>query len=381
MIHLILDTNNWIYLANSIDPLTENLNEGYHFQLFEKLKLKVREKAITILVSDLVEIEWNRNQNRCFALISKHKNRMKDDLHTIDRIDRVLQSEFHDNLLDLKKAYTKHINSEIEKNQVHIEGVGRLLGDSIKYTATLETKAFASDWAVEKKAPFTGDKKNSMADALLLFSAIDYIKEVRGHYGSYPTFIFVSGNKADFCSKTSGNEIHEDLKGMVDEVGINFFLSLPEALKFVDNTLFDAAEIEVMNDDIENFRTRRFICQHCSEDDDPDGLNFIEFEEDESVVDSNAPYLDPSQLRLPFDDVVREKDLKVTILRGYCFHCETEHIKCNCGTVTMIDVFENGFECPKCGTTYLKEKLPMGDRKDHSYKLVSPEELEDSYYT
>jgi len=292
MIYLILDTNNWIYLANSLDPLTNNLQEGYHFQLFEKLALKAEGKVITILVNDLVESEWTRNQNICYALISKHENRMKEDLQTIDRIGKVLQSEFHDELNKLRQAYSTQIYSEIDKNKQHIQDVSTLLESSVKFRTTNEVKVFATDWALEKKAPFNGDKKNSMADALVLFSTIKYIKDIQSEHESSSTFIFVSGNKGDFCSKTSGKSIHEDLRDLIEDAGINFFLSLPEALKFVDDALFDEIEIQDINADIDNFNLRRYLCLSCSEEDDHDGLNFVEFEPDEDVLDKTVPYVD-----------------------------------------------------------------------------------------
>ncbi len=37
MTYLIMDTNQWIYLANSRYPMNENFQEGHHFKLMEKL--------------------------------------------------------------------------------------------------------------------------------------------------------------------------------------------------------------------------------------------------------------------------------------------------------------------------------------------------------
>lgn len=57
MIYLILDTNTWIYLANSKDPLTENFHDGLHFRLFEKLGEKVKDGSVQILINDIIEKE------------------------------------------------------------------------------------------------------------------------------------------------------------------------------------------------------------------------------------------------------------------------------------------------------------------------------------
>jgi hypothetical protein len=384
MIYVTLDTNIWIYLANSLDPATNNLQEGFHFKLFEKLSSKVSEGVITILVSDLLESEWTRNQSKCLALISRYENKLENDLQTIRRINNALKNEFQDNCITLEEAYSNHINLQIDENKQHVENVKQFLSSSIKFETSIEVKGFAADWSVAKKAPFIGDKQNSMADALLLFSAIDYAKKIRSgeSEGKNDTpFVFVSANKNDFCSKKSNNKIHDDLKELVEEVGIKFFISLPEALNFIDDTLFDEIEVRVMSEDMDEFISRRFPCLYCSEDTDHDGLNFVEFEQKEEVLDTTIPYVDPSQLSLTFGGEFKsKKTVKATIQRGYCLFCDTEHIKCHCGKVTIVDFFGNGFECEQCGIAYVKEKPPMGERKDFNYKIVDLEELDDQLY-
>jgi hypothetical protein len=95
MIYLILDTNTWIYLANSKDPLTGNFQEGYHFLLFEKLAKKVNDGSVKILKTGLIEQEWLRNKTTTLDLVSNYKNKLKHDLSIVKNIQKTLNGKYN----------------------------------------------------------------------------------------------------------------------------------------------------------------------------------------------------------------------------------------------------------------------------------------------
>ena len=97
MIYLTLDTNTWIYLANSKDPLTRNSQEDHHFLLFEKLAQKVNDGSIKILKTGLIEQEWHRNKTATLDLVSSYKNKLKNDLSIIKNVQKTLRGHSKNN--------------------------------------------------------------------------------------------------------------------------------------------------------------------------------------------------------------------------------------------------------------------------------------------
>ena len=59
---LILDTNQWIYLANSQDPTSSNSQEGHHFKLLATLNKMIAEGKVVLMPCEIVEKEWKRNR-------------------------------------------------------------------------------------------------------------------------------------------------------------------------------------------------------------------------------------------------------------------------------------------------------------------------------
>ena len=254
MIYLILDTNNWIYLANNQDPFNDNKdgkykdnkNEKLHFKTLERLNEYIDSTTVILLVCDVVMEEWERNKSKTNQYIEKLENTMRAQRDTIKAIE--------DNLDDADKSifkllFEKHIekvNLKIEKNKDHIYKVEQLIFKSQKYQISDKTKILAAERAYNKKAPFIGDKSNSMADAYILFGAIEYLEELFKNRDliTYPTFIFISGNKGDFSSNSNPNMIHEDLKDSLAKVNLQFFRSLHVALNdLVESKVFELFEI------------------------------------------------------------------------------------------------------------------------------------------
>jgi hypothetical protein len=359
MIYLILDTNTWIYLANGKDPITDNSNEEYHFLLFEKLKQKVDDGTVKILINEIIEQEWKRNKNNTFELIKLLKNRLKSQIKNLKSIGKELQHCCDEEITKIQSAYEKLIDKKIKDNEQHIESVEKLLKSSVKVSITKDVKVIVADWSVEGNAPFKGDKKNSMADALILFSSIDFIKqELYDDFLNKHDPIFVSGNKGDFSDEKEADLIHSDLAPKLKEVEMLFFRSLPKALNTLEEKLFQEEEVRRIEEEMQLFYEANLgYCNVCSPDEEHESLNIIHFnggEEIDSEIESN-----PNQMDLDFDEdgmYILKDDTPETyyIERGDCMLCGTEHIRCGkCKESTPIDdATKDGFECEGCGTFY-----------------------------
>jgi len=216
MIHLILDTNIWIYFA-----------EGQHPFVLNGIINKVNNKEIILLVNDEIIKEWDRNKENSLDRIKKelqkqidYAKELKSALNDKDGKEYgKLIGKISSSTPEYKKAITERYNTvdDLIKNK------------SVNVPITKEHKLKVIDLALKQKAPFHRNK-NSVADALILLSSIDYIKENGINNVNYNRIdvsdsIFISYNSDDFSKDIKGdskNEIHPDLKPLLDSVGMTY---------------------------------------------------------------------------------------------------------------------------------------------------------------
>ncbi|MGB3079801.1 MAG: PIN domain-containing protein [Saprospiraceae bacterium] len=376
---LIFDTNVWLYLANSKDPLTENFQEGHHFILLEKLLNKIDQGVIQLVSNEIIEKEWNRNKMASRDLVCRYERKLENELRILESIGKSLGGQFAMELDLITTAYKDSFKSKIHENNLHIAKVEQLLKSCTKFEVSLEIKAFASDWAVDEFAPFTTNK-NSMADALILFSAIDYIKSKEsviehpdGDWTIRPRSIFVSANKNDFSSPNDKFKIHEHLKGILDSVNMKYFISLPGALQRVDETLFEDLELlDKIDAEIEDYLQTEEYCHECDVDPEKPIPNYIVFYPPEEIINESITNIDPNQLQL-FENIQVPENIIKTIQRGFCNNCDSEHIKCQkCNTTISLNNIDEVFDCPGCDLTYEITSTYVGEGLfEETIKIVS----------
>lgn len=217
MYSIILDTCTWIYLAN----------ETYDPQLLEKLQKLVVSGKVRIIIPETVFDEWNRNKDD--AVIKKIMTRYEQQIKNAETIAKHLDSE--------DAASFKSITQKFKKDKINIKnialtriGIVETMFDhptTISVSITDEVKIRATQLALEKKAPFLN--KNSMGDALIFLSAANYIKLC-----NISDSIFVTENKDDFYSKSTKDEIHEDLKPILTESKMIFCVNIGKALNIIE---------------------------------------------------------------------------------------------------------------------------------------------------
>ncbi|RFS26758.1 hypothetical protein DVR12_02945 [Chitinophaga silvatica] len=383
MIYLIPDTNQWIYLANSKDPSTENFQEGNHFLLLDKLSNIIQQGDIVILINDIIEAEWKRNRNTAEELIKTLKKAKESKLNEFKKMKTEYPKSSAEIDIILKSIEDK-FDDDIEKNELHIARVEALLNSSEKYPISRDVKADVTDWAIGKKAPFIGNKKNSSADAAILFGALEYINSKAtvtwSEAKEYPKAYFISANTTDFASPTNKNEIHPDLKPLLDKVGMKYSRSLPYALREVDQHLLDEAEMLRLEREMyewemkmeEEANRNTAACLICTPDEENEGLNNIHFGPGFEIT-YDVSNIDPNQLELPFTDLDSMVAHSVQIQAGFCEWCSAYHIKCSCGEIICTEELshEETIDCENCGMLFQKVVIYEGNNQYNS-SIVLP---------
>lgn len=247
MTYLILDTNIWIYLlTNQLESNSPDL----HFKVLHALKQAVTGRKIAILVNSQIHTEWENNKDKAANQGEKQKlsNKLKNNLKTVQEIKSTLNEGDKLKMDKLFQIYSNAIKQKIEQNDSHIQAVNEFLKYQTQEIPITETiKARASDMAVAKKAPFIGDKSNSMADALIFLSAIEYLK-IQEVDGKYPNSFFISANKGDFCQSDKDERLHEDLRPLAADVNMSFSIRLPKILKEIGINFSDNEVTEIEAD-------------------------------------------------------------------------------------------------------------------------------------
>lgn len=358
MYYLTLDTNTWIYLANGTEPV----------RLLTYIKQEADKGNIKIILPEIIIKEWDKNKDKAVKQGSiKHFNRISDDL---DRILKLLgdkgERDILSFLLDEKddKDYFKDFIDNFKTKRKEIEDAIsdniKLIDDLFKHNSTIVLKTNdeivlkSGQFALEKKAPFKG--KNSFADALIVFSFIDYVKS-----NSIENALFISYNTDDFCEKKDGNKfLHSDLQPDFIETKSKFYTIVGEAINTIEKDIVSKEELEwikEMQEEAEHERNTEY-CEACYENNDRH--NEVYFGKPQPLIDERIrpDYNNQNQTEFDFaKDLPKTPPKKCfhTIEVGHCSWCNTKHFKCaSCGTVNAV--WDNDYnkrkECEGCGLPY-----------------------------
>jgi len=231
MVTLVLDTNIWIYLA-----------KGDHPVVLQKLIEKFNIQEIQFVVSSLQIDEWKRNKK---SIIKQIRDAIGFQIQNAQTISEYLggdeKNTFTKILADFKNSEQKLIDSAEKR----FELVEDILTNKSSIAAVTNDHIFeAANWAIEKRAPFHRNN-NSYADALILLSAVNYIKENSLHTDPFekskkiivPDSVFVSYNSDDFSKDLKGAEkdvIHPDLEPLLNSVHMKFERNIGKILALSD---------------------------------------------------------------------------------------------------------------------------------------------------
>lgn len=313
-----------IRLANGEEPVT----------LLTFLKNKTEKGSVKLLVPDIVKHEWDRNKtsvvkngtikrfDECVSPFNRFSILIRDE--SLFPWDESEKSMF-DNVIKTLKEKKPTIERAIHDNIDTIDGI---LNSKSSLIIKVKNRVIlkASQFALDKKAPF--GNKNSFADALIVFTFLDYVKSNKIEGAR-----FVSVNTKDFCEKNGPeHSLHSDLVPSFEESKSKYFRILGEAINTIEE-IVAANEIKEMN--------RRL-------DEDSDDIEFC------GICDGNADewgnIVDLSQI-IQFSN--RNKKF-VQARIGYCNYCNSLHIECpRCKEVTPVFDGSDITECNgACGCSF-----------------------------
>jgi|TARA_B110000240_G_scaffold163490_1_gene183468 hypothetical protein len=215
MIELILDTDIWISHIAKDNPAG----------IFESFKKQVEDGEVILLINQIIKDEWNRNKENTIRNIVKE---IKNISKTALKMKPFLDEENKIKIDVLLSDYNREEKRRIELAEKRIEEVEKLMANATEIEVTDEMKVQVSNWALEKRAPFTR-KANSVGDALILLSAVKYRHNNKSAY-FIPGF-FVSFNHTDYSKKNNESQIHEDLEEILEKANLSYKRHIGEVLK------------------------------------------------------------------------------------------------------------------------------------------------------
>lgn len=358
MHYLALDTNTWIYLANGTEPV----------KLLKYIIGESEIENIKVLVPEIIIDEWNKNKDH--AVKQGALKHFKDITEAFDRILKLLgdkgerdvfsfllpekdEKDYFKDFIEKFKSQRKDVEDAINENIHAIDSLFKSKKiELIKITDKIILES--AHQALEKKAPFL--KKNSFADAVILFSFLDYVAS-----NKIQSAMFISYNTEDFCEKKDSKKtLHPDLIPIFEKNDCRFFHIVGEALNTIQKDIISQEELDLireMQDEAESDSTQ---CINCEENVDRYSMVFFDNVDliDERVKIDKAP---TNQEILSFGNEFSKKEEKEQVIYntmrvGTCDYCNTEHFICvECGAVNMMYDQEYGDkkECDGCGLNYL----------------------------
>lgn len=376
--YIFLDTNNWIYLANGFNVLSKE-HDDLHLRVFDVIEKRVDDGSLTFLVNDVVLEEFERNKAHTEEKIKKIQHKANSYTGHLKAM-KDFAPEAAAEIENLQKRLQETADEKIGLQKKHIAKVEHFLKTKTKRIAiTAENKIAAAEMALAKKAPFVGDKKNSMGDALILLSSIAYIEK---HAKSgidfsfyegptednsyYSESYFVSSNSGDFSHPEHKEQVHPDLEQLLAKPNIRFYHSLNPLITALDKeflTLEEEAQIEGADDS--------YLCPVCEYE--YSGLNFeklIIFDPNKLNKDSN----DPAQINLFDGQIIKVNDPMVETKTAFCDSCSADFIECpNCEELVHIASPNMVTECTGCSYQFILHEET--DRKGyvfhHVYEIVN----------
>lgn len=351
LLNLILDTNTWIYLSYGFDVRTNQIDEDLHFELIEKILDKIESHECQIYSNSIIRDEWEDNKEHTKTLIKKYEAQITDESNQLRKKRKSPDYGSH------AKAFRKlesEIRAKIEKNLRHIKNVDKLIAGSHDIPIKDEHRIHSTRLAVKKKPPFH-HKNNSVADALIFLSTIDYFfYDDEFPYDEFPqdNTIFISNNSSDFGESVKSEKLHPELAEMIKDKPIIFERNLGVALNLGESIISRYKDYLI-------YTNRDIIScmMYC---------NGQEYFRDEVEFDSQIKFkrsdfdysFDPNQLLINFgkdykyeqEDFINGLKNHLTICDfGTCDFCNTEHLRCECGQEHPI--IEDKFQC-ECGNIF-----------------------------
>lgn len=342
MIYFILDTNIWVYLANGLDNLTHKHQETHHFTLLKSLQELTDSGEICVLVNDIIIEEWKRNKEHAYTQIQNLKNQLVESQRQLKKIRMMAGGEIDSEMQTISAVFLQKTQGRIKQNEEHIDNVERFILQACKkinVSDALKIKVF--DLSISKQVPFH-NKKNNIADASILLSAANYLKDLLKEEST--SAMFITNNIEDFTDNQDKDNFHPELLKLLPTKNIQFKRHLPSAL------IQGEAIIEEMKEFYRQqayYNSITFSCKNpfCKDRDDFQRFGYLDTNIE---VEKKSDNQNINQIDL-FTGEVKLHPKHSIAKMGNCVFCGTTHIECpSCGELISEVEFDEPFKCLEC---------------------------------
>ena len=242
MHYLILDTCVWVNLAVS------------EFFLVAKLTRLIEEKKVTVVIPELVRTEWEGCKN---TILSQITDEVVKGYRAYNNFISFLNQN---NYTDLDESILSFNPSLIgaELSNSRIFAIEQILDSDVAIQLPVSdwSKNMAIEHALQKKAPFRS--RNSMADALIFFSAVEWVNTKKPDNS-----FFVTHNTKDFSDpQMSNNELLAvDLQSFVVNINLGYDIIIGRVFNKIEQFVVTKEEIEQEEADVELIRFKEELSE------------------------------------------------------------------------------------------------------------------------
>ncbi len=235
MHYLILDTCVWVNLAVS------------EFSLVAKLARFIEEKKVTLVIPELVRTEWEGCKNTILSQITDELVKgYRSYNNFISFLHQNNYTDFDESILSFNPS---SIGAELSNSR--ILAIEQILDSDVAIQVPVSgwSKNMAIEHALKKKAPFRS--RNSMADALIFFSAVEWV-DTKKPDNSF----FVTHNTKDFSEPQMPNNelLAVDLQPFVANINLGYDIIIGRFFNKIEQFVVTKEEIEQEETDVELIR-------------------------------------------------------------------------------------------------------------------------------
>jgi len=350
-IYVFLDTNNWIYLANGFNPYS-NKHDDTHLKIFELLRQRAEQGTIVVLVNQLIAEEFERNKSQARAKVKDIEKKRESYIGNLKPIREFITQD--KNLKELELKIAQVAEQKISAIRNHVFKVERFLNRwTISIPVTDQHRIEATHMALDKKAPFTGEKKNSMADALHLLSFSDFVDQKSEKTSTWtkkgPSGYFVSSNSGDFSDPRDRETVHPDLAPILEKANSKFSYALHKLANSLEQEFLSKEEEEM----IERAQPWDY-CFVCNHEFQPEDIHLHSLLDPHRIKGGSR---DENQLGLFKEFIVSPENPYLDTRAIHCSNCNSYFIECgNCNCLNQIADGEEIIECGECGYLYSSKR-------------------------
>ncbi|MEW4490515.1 PIN domain-containing protein [Thalassoglobus sp. JC818] len=231
--YLILDTCVWVDLA------------VFEVNLIAKLAKLVDDGKATVVLPELIRSEWDGCKRK---IVDQITNQVVESRRSALQFQSFVAEGDSNTVPDqISSVDPKALGAKIAAKR--IVAIERILDsdETIGVSVSSNSRSLAIHHALEKKAPFR--MRNSMADALIFFSAVEWANAMPEDRS-----VFVTHNTKDFSDEKRGEDdnafkdrIAPELQSLIENNGLKYFVVVGRVLNEIEQ--FVATEDEIAREE------------------------------------------------------------------------------------------------------------------------------------